>query len=60
MGITTVLALAAVFWLFSEAFQPPARAIPPQPAVFWGSVLIDGGNVPAGSPITAFVYDGTT
>lgn len=60
MGITAVLVCTAVLYLLSGAFQAPAHAIPPQPAVFWGSVLMDGGNVPAGSPITAFVYNGTT
>lgn len=60
IGIIAVIVLAGLIWLAAGSFQPPARAIPPQPAVFWGNILMDGGNVPAGSRITAFVYAGTT
>lgn len=39
--------------------RPPAavHAVPPEPTIFWGSVLVNGANVPSGTPITAFVYD---
>ncbi|MGQ9515766.1 MAG: DNRLRE domain-containing protein [Anaerolineae bacterium] len=59
MGIIAVLGLTTAVWLLSGLFRAPARAIPPQPAVFWGNIQMDGQNIPAGSPITAFVYDGT-
>ena len=37
-------------------------AVPPQPSLHWGTVQVDGGNVPAGTTITSFVYadDGVT
>ena len=36
----------------------PALAVPPTPHTFYGSVKIDGANVPNGTLITAYVFDG--
>ena len=36
----------------------PASAIPPLPSSFYGTVQVNGANVPAGLPITAWI-DGT-
>lgn len=44
--------LIALCWLGSES---GARAVPPPPCVFFGAVSVNGEDVPAGTPISAWI-----
>jgi len=52
-GPALVGALAALL-----VWAGPVLAVPPPPHTFYGSVKIDGANVPNGTLITAYVFDG--
>ena len=56
--LTVCLAVAGLSFLLAGN----ALAVPPQPAVYWGLVTLNGADVPAGTPISSFVYaaDGVT
>ncbi len=47
-GLITILMLSLVFLCAT-----PALAVPPMPSSFYGTVKIDGGNVPAGTVVSA-------
>jgi hypothetical protein len=57
--VSPTLMLLALLLL---GLTPAVWAIPPQPCTFFGTVSVNGADVPAGSTVTAVVYaaDGVT
>jgi hypothetical protein len=51
---TTILAILIVIGLLLTNFSS-ALALPPLPSGFYGKVKSNGGNVPVGIPVTAFI-----